>query len=259
MASQPRTIVTNPKKTKKINLRRYNPEHYSPDVIREFYRIKKSTMMIMKKRGFNVSQEESLPFFHIENIDNLGRFFEYYLQISKSKKISFATALNNIYDNGNPEDITVVYFFDRPIDVGVKNTKMIYTEQAKKFIAYLQLLKMSVRAKNFLLIIEVDFYSQARNAITSKRAYNFEIFKWSILLHGNTDRHKYVPKYTKLTSEQKRVLFNGFLPENLPKMHTIDPLSRLNGWKKGDVIKFEIFTPSTKFLIQKTVEYRLVI
>jgi len=268
----------------------------NPDVLRNFYKVKRTTISMMRLRGYDTSEEDALNIFGVASVSNIIRFRTHYTEEKSNYYLntgSFASSLNNIYykinkDTGEKTDTTLVYFFDRPGDVGKAKDKKgkkkddrIYTTQVKElFQSYVEYIKGILNEKGktiekYIIVLPVPLNSTSQNRILES-INDVEFFDWNFLIHENINFHKYVPHYHKLTEKEKKELFNGFLPSNLPKIlisnpHNVfdnkkqpdvvkyyDPLAKYNGWQPGDVIKFTSFTPASTFLIQKTVEYRIV-
>lgn len=229
---------------------------YSPDVIKKWYIVVRSTLRIMKLRGFDTTPYNQLGFFNRRSEGNIMLFFRHYASIIRTNQgITFATALNMLFidESGTA---TLVYFFDRPIDV-IKKTQLkdeIYKAQTKKFIAYTQQL-VSYNIKEHILIIPLPFNAAAKVDIINKS----KVFTWSLLLRGDLLKNKYTPKMTRLSPDERRSIINGYLPENLPKMLLTDIMVIIHGWVKGDIIKCESQLGMASMLITKTTEYRIVI
>lgn len=234
----------------------YDPEIYSPDVIKKWYIVVRSTLRIMKLRGFDTTSTDQLGFFKRRSVDNIMRFSRHYVsKIQSNQGMTFATALNMLFTDESGSS-TLVYFFDRPIDVSKKKQlkNEIYKAQTKKFIEYTQQL-VSYNIKERILIIPRPFNAAAKADIINKS----KVFTWNLLLRGDLLKNKYTPKMTRLSPDERRSIINGYLPENLPKMLLTDIMVIIHGWVKGDIIKCESQLGAASMLITKTTEYRIVI
>lgn len=96
--------------------------------------------------------------------------------------------------------------------------------------------------KAFILVVNGSITVQSRKDMDEniRHVYNAEYFYLN-RLQINITRHKYVPKHTKLSEEEKNKIVKAYNTpiENFPYIQESDPVARYYNFREGDLIKVE--------------------
>lgn len=224
--------------------------------------IKDTSLNLLQENGFNVKNER-------EHINKIG--FEQYLSeisplvdlIEDSKlQLDFKrnifnnerTNMSNIYEDSNGKKI--IFFFSSD----TSNTQIL-----KVFCKILMLLE----SKEGIIVTEkkptTTFTSTCKKLqlINEENADLYNINHYSDENFIDITKHAYTPKIIKIYRGPER---DEFLKQNnikdmykFPHMLLSDPVSKFYRLNIGDIVKFERENGLTDSLLEKTLNYRVVV
>ena len=137
---------------------------------------------------------------------------------------------------------------------------VILAEEPKLGVRTLRKMKedsINGNAKHLIVIcpLGLTHFAQKENLIDDSSGFVTEIFKKSEL-GFNVTRHELVPKYTLLTSVQKKNLLTTLrcTHSQLPKIREHDPVARYYRFTRGSVLKIERAIGT----LESNIYYRIV-
>ena len=199
------------------------------------FKVKRTLMQMCHDRMYLVTQSE---------LDmTLDQFKEQYGNGVKGQLRASMTFL--VAHNDDPTEQLLVKFTEDDGKVGINTVKTCCQKMQEENI---------YRA---ILVVRQGMTPSAKQALIAMAPkYVIEMFLEAELLFNVTE-HQLVPEHIVLTNEEKKELLDRYkLKESqLPRMQTLDPISRYFGLKKGQVVK--IVRPSETS--GRYVSYRLVV
>ena len=208
----------------------------------KLFTIKKNQLKLVKRRGYNIGDEEKLLSINLET------FLDSYIPFAKEKKQSLRNVLSRPYSKDDGEKIAV-YYADLP-----KNTKQLGIDD---FGSGIEMADKS-KSKNLILITPVSLSAAANKKILELVSYNIYIFLETEMTYDPTE-HYFTPEHKSLSVEEQRdfLIRNNLSIEQLPIILTSDMMVRYYGFLPGQIIEIK----RTNFydtIVQNSLSYRAV-
>ena len=228
----------------------------------ELYKIKKETLIILKNRGYEINEDESLV---LNDAITLEEFKLLYIDIKNDSKhplysfiskksLFFRTYMSNIYYNNTTRKHCLV-FFAEPEN---KKSKKISSEQVAEFCRLI----IETKVEQAIMVANVSS-STAANSLcldTSKGVSGIFIqyFTDDELLYNPTE-HVFTPKHRIMSDNEVRELqeVDKLSLKLLPKISAFDPVCKRLGADEGDVIEILRTVLTEDTLIEEELAYRV--
>ena len=229
----------------------------------ELYRIKKETLLILKNRGYEINEDESLVLNDAITLEEFKLLFidikndnkhPLYSTISK-KSLFFRTYMSNIYYNNTTRKHCLV-FFAEPEN---KKSKKISSEQVAEFCRLI----IETKVEQAIMVANVSSSTSANSLCfdTSKSVSGIFIqyFTDDELLYNPID-HVFTPKHRIMSDNEIRELqeVDKLSLKLLPKISAFDPVCKRLGADEGDVIEILRTVLIEDTLIEEELAYRVV-
>lgn len=212
------------------------------------FKVKVNQIEMLKKRGFDVSPEESLPIF------NLRGFLQYYTAKIAETGQTIYQLLTRLYENPLGEMVYVYYSPVTDKSTGKSTVLELINEVNGLRREYNNSLNKAI------IISRKGLSPDASNQLKNMPLYLVQSFIYSELT-WNITKHILTDPHLLLTDEDTRALLaeNPFLSlEKMPFILDSDPMAKYLGAVPGQVIKIKrrvIFYPA---MVDVAVVYRLV-
>ena len=203
--------------------------------------IKKNQLKMVKKRGYDIMNEEPLFNYKLDN------FIEYYYNNAKKNKKSVRQLLSTFY-KGIDKDLYVFF-----ADVDNKH-KQLGVEAIGEMLTEME----SRKIRNSILITPMPLSSSAKKKISELLSYNIYVFSESEMSYDPTE-HYFVPEHRPLAVEEQRDFLarNKISIDQMPIMLTSDMIARYYGFKPGQIIEIRR-TNLFDTLVPHSLSYRAV-
>jgi DNA-directed RNA polymerase I, II, and III subunit RPABC1 len=200
------------------------------DFLSQCGRVKKTSVQMMKDRGYDVNDEEWV----LDPLKTDISISLTFLKKSADLSISLCSSFNKVYYTiDNEKSSLAVYFLDRNFDMVRQRDKMVSTEQFKSVLREYS----KQRANRCLLIVPTKLSPQARKEASRSNL--------GIMLHEelsfNVSTHCMVPKHTEISKHDAEIFFESrkLDPHQLPLLRESDPIAKYYGYTKGTLVKIE--------------------
>ena len=207
----------------------------------KLFEIKKNQIKMVKRRGYNVGDEENLLNYTAE------QFLDVYMPFAKSESKSIRNILTTYYKNDDGSRLYVYY-------ADITNDKQLGVDAIKDFISGLH----EKKARNGIIITSIPLSSKSEKEIQKLLAYNIYTFTEDEMSYDPTE-HYLTPEHIALSADEQREFLskNGLNIDQLPIILNTDMISRYYGFQTGQIIKINRVNLYDT-IVQNSVSYRAV-
>ncbi len=210
-------------------------------------KIKKTQLEMMRDRGYDISNEEEVLNYTLDEFNEKYNF---------SGMPTFNT-LSMDYYNLSTNNRAYVHYFDT---LNTKNDmdKNIKDTQIKELNAII-INKLSTNMDTIVLISEIPINKKEMEKLQDMPSFNFQLFLHEDLINNKT-KHNMVPKHILLNlNESIDYLKSSKLRRrNLPKLCMDDPIVKYYGAIPGQIFKIIRGAPDIPTMIYESIEYKEV-
>lgn len=223
------------------------------------FMIKKNQLKMVKRRGYNISREENLLSYSLDD------FVKAYIPFAKKSKKTVRSILSQTYEkemksdkggdktegnrsrtesrNESRNERLYVYFAE-------PDTK--HKQLGVDTISELILQMDRQKSRNGILITPLPLSPPAKKKLLELLSYNINVFSENEMSYDPT-AHFFTPEHRALSVEEQRELLqkNGLSIDQFPIILSTDMISRYYGFKPGQIIEikrvnmYETITPET--------------
>jgi DNA-directed RNA polymerase subunit H len=228
----------------------------------ELYKVKKETLIILKNRGFEINEDESLILNDSINIEEFKLLYTdikndstHLLYPEISKKIYFRTFMSNIYYNNSTKKHCLVFFTEPEY----KKTKKISNEQIAEFCKAV----IETKVEQAIIVSNLSSSTSANSlCLDSSKGISgifIQYFTDEELLYNPID-HVFVPKHRIMSDNEIKEFteVDKISLKLLPKISFFDPICKRLGADEGDVIEILRTSLLEETLIDEEFAYRVV-
>lgn len=207
----------------------------------KLFEIKKNQIKMVKRRGYNVGDEENLLNYTAE------QFLDVYMPFAKSESKSIRNILTTYYKNDDGSRLYVYY-------ADITNDKQLGVDAIKDFISGLH----EKKARNGIIITSIPLSSKSEKEIQKLLAYNIYTFTEDEMSYDPTE-HYLTPEHIALSADEQRDFLrkNDLNIDQLPIILNTDMISRYYGFQTGQIIKINRVNLYDT-IVQNSVSYRAV-
>lgn len=225
---------------------------YTPDDIYKIFITKRTQVEMIGDRGYLVPEDEIAMFLeHPNALQPTPELFMEFVQryIPEGGKTFAREEMSHTYKDENDKSIYV--YFAPQIIKDKQGVSVVST-----FIENLT----EVGADVGIIITNEGFTPDAKKLLDALTKPIIQVF-YDFQLYANPTYHNLVPKHTKLSEDQRRILLTKYKiqPRQITGMSMEDPITRYYGWLPNDLIKIDrINISTTKTMIRSSTAYRIV-
>jgi len=207
----------------------------------KLFEIKKTQIKMVKRRGYNVGDEENLLNYTAE------QFLDIYVPYAKSQNKSVRNILTTYYKNDDGSRLYVYY-------ADITDKKKLGVETIEDFIRGLD----EKKARNGIIITSKPLTTESKKKIQNLLTYNIYTFTEDEMSYDPTE-HYLTPEHVALSADEQRefLMKNDLNIDQLPIILNTDMISRYYGFKTGQIIKINRINLYDT-IVQNSVYYRAV-
>ena len=216
-----------------------------------YYKIKYHQICMMKRQGYDTSEESSYEFFKEFGKEGMEELFmNHYLKIVRSKKLTVPESLTKLYINKEGTKKQCYYMNESNSATG-----QVLVDQVRKMLGETK------DIRNIVIIAPKKLGAETRTTLIDFPSYTFTRFEYSELKYNPFD-NDLVPEHTLLTYEETRSFYKNnpsIKEEDLPLIYETDAIiKRLNG-KSNQIVYIKRKTNRPESVSSYSISIRRII